>query len=270
VEGMSCIAGAAAADSVDETPYDALDIRVGKITKVTSVSLMLVPRTFQRVGSPGVRANAQREGGLPSVHPALHGFLNEMMAMQCNCVRLVAFSLTRGARRCGGWQAWKHPDADKLYIEEVDMGEEEVRTICSGLVGFVEEAELQERGVLVLANLKPRNMAGVKSNGMLLAASDADHTTVQLVRRPCHIVHRTHSDTSVQFALAGCHADAFYVSVGDAAADAAGGRRARRARALRRPGGGPARCGHAQQVCFSAAPLPTLYAGPPMRGSRYS
>jgi len=106
-------AGAAAADSVDETPYDALDIRVGKITK-----------------------------------------------------------------------AWKHPDADKLYIEEVDMGEEEVRTICSGLVGFVEEAELQERGVLVLANLKPRNMAGVKSNGMLLAASDADHTTVQLLTPP--------------------------------------------------------------------------------------
>jgi tRNA-binding EMAP/Myf-like protein len=80
----------------------------------------------------------------------------------------------------------------------VDVGEEEVRTICSGLVGFVEEAELQERGVLVLANLKPRNMAGVKSNGMLLAASDADHTTVQLVRRPCtssvsHTVMRLYS-----------------------------------------------------------------------------
>jgi tRNA-binding EMAP/Myf-like protein len=60
----------------------------------------------------------------------------------------------------------------------------QVRTICSGLVGFVEESELQGRMVAVLANLKPRNMAGVKSNGMLLAASDADHTTVQLVRPP--------------------------------------------------------------------------------------
>lgn len=53
-------AGAADAEPVDETPYDALDIRVGRITK-----------------------------------------------------------------------AWKHPEADKLFIEEVDIGEEEVR--CSAL-----------------------------------------------------------------------------------------------------------------------------------------
>lgn len=37
---------------------------------------------------------------------------------------------------------------------------------------------------MVLANLKPRNMRGVKSNGMLLAASNAEHTTVQLLCPP--------------------------------------------------------------------------------------
>ena len=41
----------------------------------------------------------------------------------------------------------------------------------------------QGRPVVVLCNLKPRNMAGIKSNGMLLAASDEAHETVQLVRR---------------------------------------------------------------------------------------
>lgn len=82
-------------------------------------------------------------------------------------------------------KAWKHPEADSLYVEEVDVGEESgPRTICSGLVKYVPEEELQGRAVLVLANLKPRNMRGVKSNGMLLAASDAAHETVELLLPP--------------------------------------------------------------------------------------
>eukprot|EP00252_Welwitschia_mirabilis_P006333 TRINITY_DN1718_c0_g1_i1.p2 TRINITY_DN1718_c0_g1~~TRINITY_DN1718_c0_g1_i1.p2 ORF type:complete len:147 (+),score=14.29 TRINITY_DN1718_c0_g1_i1:969-1409(+) len=43
---------------------------------------------------------------------------------------------------------------------------------------------LQGSHVVVLANLKPRNMRGVKSNGMLLAASDASHENVELIRPP--------------------------------------------------------------------------------------
>lgn len=43
---------------------------------------------------------------------------------------------------------------------------------------------MQERKVVVLANLKPRNMRGVKSCGMLIAASDASHETVELLVPP--------------------------------------------------------------------------------------
>eukprot|EP00850_Spirogloea_muscicola_P019929 SM000202S05900 [mRNA] locus=s202:255553:257448:- [translate_table: standard] len=82
-------------------------------------------------------------------------------------------------------KAWKHPEADSLYVEEVDVGEEDgPRTICSGLVNFVPEELLQGALVLVLANLKPRNMRGVKSNGMLLCASDAAHEVVELLVPP--------------------------------------------------------------------------------------
>jgi aminoacyl tRNA synthase complex-interacting multifunctional protein 1 len=82
-------------------------------------------------------------------------------------------------------KAWKHPEADSLYVEEVDVGEAEgPRTICSGLVKYVPEEELQDRAVVVLSNLKPRNMRGVKSNGMLLAASDAAHERVELLSPP--------------------------------------------------------------------------------------
>lgn len=65
----------------------------------------------------------------------------------------------------------QHPEADKLYIESLDDGTEEGRTIVSGLVGHYTADELLGRTIVVVANLKPAKLRGVKSEGMLLAAS---------------------------------------------------------------------------------------------------
>ncbi|XP_059546313.1 tyrosine--tRNA ligase, cytoplasmic isoform X2 [Myotis daubentonii] len=65
----------------------------------------------------------------------------------------------------------KHPDADSLYVEKIDVGEAEPRTVVSGLVQFVPKEELQNRLVVVLCNLKPQKMRGIESQGMLLCAS---------------------------------------------------------------------------------------------------
>lgn len=65
----------------------------------------------------------------------------------------------------------KHPDADSLYVEKVDVGEAEPRTVVSGLVQFVPKEDLQDRLVVVLCNLKPQKMRGIESQGMLLCAS---------------------------------------------------------------------------------------------------
>ncbi|GLJ45768.1 hypothetical protein SUGI_0963160 [Cryptomeria japonica] len=81
-------------------------------------------------------------------------------------------------------KVWRHPEADSLYVEEVDMGEPEPRTICSGLVNYIQQDHLQDKNVVVLANLKPRNMRGIKSNGMLMAASDVAHENVELLMPP--------------------------------------------------------------------------------------
>ncbi|CAL9758384.1 unnamed protein product [Musa acuminata subsp. burmannicoides] len=81
-------------------------------------------------------------------------------------------------------KAWRHPEADSLYVEEVDVGEPEPRTICSGLVNYIPLEHLQDIKVVVLANLKPRNMRGIKSNGMLMAASDESHENVELLIPP--------------------------------------------------------------------------------------
>ncbi|KAG1660174.1 hypothetical protein FOA52_005274 [Chlamydomonas sp. UWO 241] len=77
-----------------------------------------------------------------------------------------------------------HPDAESLYVEQIDVGEAEPRTIVSGLVKFVPLELMQGRPALVLCNLKPRNMRGVKSNGMVLCASDASHESVEPLRPP--------------------------------------------------------------------------------------
>ncbi|KAK7404255.1 hypothetical protein VNO78_04994 [Psophocarpus tetragonolobus] len=81
-------------------------------------------------------------------------------------------------------RAWKHDEADSLYVEEVDIGETEPRIICSGLVKYIPLQHLQGKKVIVLSNLKPRNMRGVKSCGMLMAASDPKHENVELLFPP--------------------------------------------------------------------------------------
>ncbi|KAG2176269.1 hypothetical protein INT43_005503 [Umbelopsis isabellina] len=77
----------------------------------------------------------------------------------------------------------KHEDADALYVEQIDVGDPEgvPRTIVSGLVKWYPVEEMQNRIVLVLCNLKPANMRGVKSQGMVLCASPADGTKVELL-----------------------------------------------------------------------------------------
>ena len=66
----------------------------------------------------------------------------------------------------------RHPEADKLYIETIDAGEEEPRQIVSGLVPYYKEEELLNRNIILVYNLKPAKLRGVKSQGMLLAADN--------------------------------------------------------------------------------------------------
>ncbi|XP_052202039.1 probable methionine--tRNA ligase isoform X1 [Diospyros lotus] len=81
-------------------------------------------------------------------------------------------------------KAQKHPDADSLYVEEIDVGEGQPRTVVSGLVKYIPLEDMQNRKVCVLCNLKPATMRGIKSQAMVLAASDSDHTKVELVEPP--------------------------------------------------------------------------------------
>jgi methionyl-tRNA synthetase len=74
-------------------------------------------------------------------------------------------------------KASRHPDADKLLCLGVDLGEGRERTIVSGLAGRYQPEELAGRRVIVVANLPPRKIRGITSEGMILTAGDdADFT----------------------------------------------------------------------------------------------
>lgn len=75
----------------------------------------------------------------------------------------------------------KHPSADTLYVEEIDVGEEVPRTVVSGLAQFIPVEEVQDKNVIILCNLKPAKMRGVESQGMVLCASREDPRAVELL-----------------------------------------------------------------------------------------
>ena len=81
-------------------------------------------------------------------------------------------------------KVWEHPEADKLYCEEIDVGEDEPRQIASGLRPYMNAEDMEGRKVLVLCNLKARKMLGFPSHGMVLCASNEDHTDVKFVNPP--------------------------------------------------------------------------------------
>ncbi|TSK22504.1 Aminoacyl tRNA synthase complex-interacting multifunctional protein 1 [Bagarius yarrelli] len=74
--------------------------------------------------------------------------------------------------------AKKHPDADALYVEEVDVGEAALRTVVSGLVKHVPLEQMQNRMAVFLCNLKPAKMRGVVSQAMVMCASTPEKVEI--------------------------------------------------------------------------------------------
>lgn len=80
-------------------------------------------------------------------------------------------------------KAWEHTEADKLFCEEIDIGEDRPRQIASGLRAHYAVDDLPGQRVLVLSNLKARKLVGFESHGMVLCASSSDGK-VQFVEPP--------------------------------------------------------------------------------------
>ena len=60
---------------------------------------------------------------------------------------------------------------DKLLHMKVDIGEAEPRTIVAGIAEAYTPEQMLGRKVVIVANLQPRKLRGIESNGMIVAAS---------------------------------------------------------------------------------------------------
>lgn len=74
-------------------------------------------------------------------------------------------------------EAEKHPDADKLLVFKVKVGEE-IRQVISGVAQYFEPHEMIGKKVILVANLKPRKLRGLESKGMLLFADNGDRLKI--------------------------------------------------------------------------------------------
>lgn len=70
-----------------------------------------------------------------------------------------------------------HPNADRLIVLRIDLGEEQ-RQIVAGIRASHDPATLVGRQVVVVANLEPARLRGVESQGMLLATRDGDRVVL--------------------------------------------------------------------------------------------
>ncbi|KAM5556880.1 hypothetical protein ABKV19_024323 [Rosa sericea] len=81
-------------------------------------------------------------------------------------------------------KAWKHPSADSLLVEEIDVGDAKLRQVVSGLAKFCSPEELTNRRVVLITNVKPGKLRDVMSEGLVLCASSEDHTLVEPLLPP--------------------------------------------------------------------------------------
>lgn len=97
-----------------------------------------------------------------------------------------------------------HPDADTLYKEEIDIGGGVIKKVITGVRNFVPIEQMQGRHVVVFCNIKPSKIRGLPSEGMVFAASNEDHTVVQLLDPPAdtpigtRVIFGEHNGTPVE------------------------------------------------------------------------
>ncbi|KAI4370487.1 hypothetical protein MLD38_018838 [Melastoma candidum] len=81
-------------------------------------------------------------------------------------------------------KAWKHPSADSLLVEEIDIGEAKLRQVVSGLAKYCSPEQLTNRHVVLITNVKPGKLRDVLSEGLVLCASNEDHSVVEPLLPP--------------------------------------------------------------------------------------
>ncbi|MBU1808690.1 MAG: methionine--tRNA ligase subunit beta [Candidatus Omnitrophica bacterium] len=76
----------------------------------------------------------------------------------------------------------EHPNADRLYVVTVDLGDK-TKQVVAGIRNTYKKEDLMGRQVVVVDNLDPSVIRGVESQGMILAASDENGSSIVILAR---------------------------------------------------------------------------------------
>ena len=77
-----------------------------------------------------------------------------------------------------------HPSADRLWVVKIDLGDGTTKQIVAGIKAHYPKEELVGKTVIVVNNLQPSVIRGVESQGMLLAAKNAEGLTIVSTDKP--------------------------------------------------------------------------------------
>jgi methionyl-tRNA synthetase len=153
------------------TQHTAAPVDLGQPVATAQVHQVPVELASSRLSTTPAAAPA----GAP-LHPVEHAPEPPAAAQQTQQITIDDFTKVE-LRVAQVLVAERVPKADKLLRLEVDLGYEK-RQILAGIAQFYEPEKLIGRKIVIVANLAPRKMRGLESNGMLLAASLPDGAPV--------------------------------------------------------------------------------------------
>ncbi len=130
----------------------------------TGPSTPVLPATHAPSSSAVSSGVSGAVSGAASVSPAPAGTdLPEIVYDDFAKIQLIVATVVEAAA---------HPNADKLLVLQIDIGNGQRRQICAGIKAWYDPASLVGKQIVVVKNLAPRPLRGQVSHGMLLAATD--------------------------------------------------------------------------------------------------
>jgi len=129
------------------------DVREGKAKKMEPVETKAVPVETAPSSAPSSSDAGSSEPAIPEIT------IDDFAKLDLRIAEIL--------------EVEEIPKSDKLFKLSVKMGDE-VRTVVSGIRSWFQAGDLVGRKVVLVANLKPVKLRGVMSQGMILAAQDAD------------------------------------------------------------------------------------------------
>ncbi len=150
----------------EKMPYYKMALVGAWKTLTPGIQLPKSTTLFPRIDMEKLKTSAEKEGAENELTPALK---TEMTIDDFGNTDLRVATVVK---------AEAIPRAKKLLKLEVDMGESHVRTVVAGIAKAYTPDQLVGKQVIVVANLKPAKLMGVRSQGMVLAASNDDGLVV--------------------------------------------------------------------------------------------